>query len=124
MDLVAGFTYQGTFTRAERQARLHKASTTAVPFASRTGQWLAINNVAYFFSFGISQHEIDLVTVAVLPHFATRAGAAAPGVATGHRRQSPRRGPLGLGSGSGFGRGVAQLDADRRRAARPLLPRV
>ena len=59
--LAAGITYEGTFTRAETQARLHKASTTAVPFESRTGQWLAISNVAYFFSFVISQQEIDLV---------------------------------------------------------------
>ncbi len=59
--LSAGITYEGTFTRAETQARLHEASTTAVPFQSRTGQWLAISNVAYFFSFVISQQEIDLV---------------------------------------------------------------
>ncbi len=30
-QLVAGFTHEGSFTRAESQARLHKASTTAVP---------------------------------------------------------------------------------------------
>jgi hypothetical protein len=60
-QLVVGFAYEGTFARAEAQAKLHKQQGLAVPFRIRAGQWLAISNVAYFFTGGATPTEVDHV---------------------------------------------------------------
>lgn len=58
-QLVAGFTYERTFDRAEAQAKLHKQQGPPVPFRIRTSQWLGVSNVAYFFTGGASPTEVD-----------------------------------------------------------------
>jgi hypothetical protein len=61
-DLVAGITYEGTFANAEAAAKHHQVPADAAPSRQKTGGWLAISNVAYFFSFESAPDEIDRVT--------------------------------------------------------------
>ena len=61
-DLLAGINYEGTFANAEAAARLHQVPSGAAPSRQKTGGWLAISDVAYFFSFASTTPEIDRVT--------------------------------------------------------------
>lgn len=61
-DLVAGITYEATSTNAEEAAKRHQAPAGAAPSQQKTGSWLAISNVAYFFSLRITPAETDRVT--------------------------------------------------------------
>jgi hypothetical protein len=61
-DLVAGIRYEGTFANAEVAAQRHQVSADAPPGRQKTGGWLAISNVAYFFSFASTPAEVDRVT--------------------------------------------------------------
>ncbi len=61
-DLVSGITYEGTFANAEAAAKRHKVPAGAAPSQQKTASWLAISNVAYFFSFASTPAEVDRVT--------------------------------------------------------------
>jgi hypothetical protein len=61
-DLVAGIRYEGTFANAEAVAKRHQVPADAPPSRKKTGGWLAISNVAYFFSFASTPAEVDRVT--------------------------------------------------------------
>jgi len=61
-DLVATIAYEGVFANAEAAAKRHQVPADAAPSRQKTGGWLAISNVAYFFSFASTPPEIDRVT--------------------------------------------------------------
>jgi hypothetical protein len=61
-DLVAGVSYEGTFAHAEAAAKRHQVPADAPASRQKTGGWLAIGNVAYFFSFASTPPEVDRVT--------------------------------------------------------------
>lgn len=61
-DLVAGLSDEGTFAHAEAQAKRHQVPADSAPSVQKTGSWLAIGGVAYFFSFTSTPDEIDRVT--------------------------------------------------------------
>jgi hypothetical protein len=54
--------YEGTFANAEAVAKRHQVPADAPPSRKKTGGWLAISNVAYFFSFASTPAEVDRVT--------------------------------------------------------------
>jgi hypothetical protein len=61
-DLVAGVSYEATFANAEAAAKRHQAPADTPPSRQKTGGWLAISNVAYFFSLASTPAEVDRVT--------------------------------------------------------------
>lgn len=62
-DLIAGVNYERTFANAEADAKRHQVPAGAAPSRQQTGSWLAISNVAYFFSYtSTTPAEIDRLT--------------------------------------------------------------
>jgi hypothetical protein len=57
---VAAITYEGTFARAEAQAKRTKAMYLPIP--PGTGAGFAVGNVAYYFTTFLSSPQFDVVT--------------------------------------------------------------
>jgi hypothetical protein len=58
---LAGITYDGTFARAEAQAKRMKRVTKGVAPIKRTGGGLAIGNVSFFFTFAVSTPDVEAI---------------------------------------------------------------
>jgi hypothetical protein len=86
--LVAGINYEGTFAHAEAQAKRHQVPAGSAPSKQKTGSWLAIGNVAYFFSLMSTLPETHPVA-ACLAKMYSDAPKWPPDVAVGTVRNSP-----------------------------------
>jgi len=87
-DLLAGIIYEGTFAHAEAQAKRHQVPAGSAPSKEKTGSWLAIGNVAYFFSLMGTPPEMHLV-IACLAKTYSHAPKWPPNVALGTLSNSP-----------------------------------
>ena len=86
--LVAGINYERTFAHAEAQAKRHQVPAGSAPSKQKTGSWLAIGNVAYFFSFMSTPSEIHVVTACLAKTY-SHAPKWPPNVALGTLSNSP-----------------------------------
>jgi hypothetical protein len=70
--LVAGVRYAGTFANAEAAAKRHQVPAGPAPSRQKTGAWLAVSNVAYFFSFASAPPEVDRVAACLVKTYLGR----------------------------------------------------
>jgi hypothetical protein len=61
-SLIVGVNFEATFATAEAAAKRHQVPAGAAPSRQKTASWLAIGNVAYFFTYSTTPAEVDRLT--------------------------------------------------------------